>query len=113
MVDAGTVDAKSLTADGGVGAKLGAVEVGAMTGPGEIVMAVGLSSERWLWLLLGPLAPGLKMRFGPGADPNPTPSPTAGGPLPVKNGGLAVLATFVIVCWPPPAAAALIRRDRS
>lgn len=113
MVDAGTVDAKSLAVDGGVGAKLSAVGVGAVAEPGEIVMAVRLSSERWLWLLLGLLTPRLKMCFGPGAGPNPTPNPTAGGPLPVKNGGLVVLVTFAIVCWPPPAAAALIRRDRS
>lgn len=49
---------------------------------------------------------------GPGADPSAI--PTSNGPPPVKNDGLFVLATFAIVYWlPPAAAAALMRRDSS
>lgn len=81
-----------------------------------IVMTVGLSSEWWLWFLLIPLILELKMRPSPGTGPGADPSaiPTSNGPPPVKNDGLFVLATFAIVYWlPPAAAAALMRRDSS
>ena len=113
IVGVGTVDVKSgvweedssLLGGGEVDAQLDTLEVvGVAIGQWDMVMTVGLSWERWLVLMQKPLRSVL-VKLVLIHSPN--------GTLPVKNGGLFILAIFVIVCWPPPATATLIRQDRS